>query len=134
MNTRIKRVDRIEVLCNKVRQFGLEGLTQRMVCVELNMSMVEITQLRQDHPEFDSAWIAYRDFCQGTMERLMIKNVLNKGANSQLLGMIMRAEFPTAFEAASYRKESESKAAESESVDFQSEVDKLLRELNAIKD
>jgi len=119
----------IKKLCECLRQFGLDGKTQKMVCLELGMSMYQIDELRMAYPEFAHAWQAYRDFCQGSLEALMLSNVMNKGANSQLLGMIMRAEFPNTFETSTYRREKETERSEGEAVDFNSAVTELIASL-----
>lgn len=120
-------------LCRQVLKLGREGATINMLAYELDLSLSEIADLRRTHVEFDEAITKALEHSLGFHERRLSDNVDNKAFSSTTATAILRAAWPRTYESAVYRKDAASKDPSDSGINFQQEVDDLIRQLQALE-
>jgi hypothetical protein len=123
----------ISKLCSQVLKLGREGATINMMAYELDLSLTEIAELRRLHKEFDDAITKALEHSLGFHERRLSENVDNKAFSSTTATAILRAAWPRTYESAVYRKDAASKEPSDSGINFQQEVDDLIRQLRALE-
>lgn len=123
----------VKKLCRQVLKLGREGVTLNIMAFELDLSLSEIAELRSRHQEFDEAIIKALEHSLGFHERRLSDNVDNKAFSSTTATAILRAAWPRTYESAVYRKDAASKDPSDSGIDFQHEIDDLIRQLRALE-
>lgn len=122
----------ITKLCQQVLKLGREGATINMLAYELDLSLSEIAELRRTHAQFDQAITKALEHSLGFHERRLSDNVDNKAFSSTTATAILRAAWPRTYESAVYRKDAATKDPSDSGINFQQEVDDLIRQLRAL--
>lgn len=124
--------DKLRKLCRQVLKLGREGATINMLAYELDLSLSEIDELRRTYVEFDEAITKALEHSLGFHERRLSDNVDNKAFSSTTATAILRAAWPRTYESAVYRKDAATKDPSVSGINFQQEVDDLIRQLRAL--
>lgn len=124
--------DKLSKLCRQVLKLGRDGATINMIAYELDLSLSEIADLRRSHVQFDQAITKALEHSLGFHERRLSDNVDNKAFSSTTATAILRAAWPKTYESAVYRKDAATKDPSDSGINFQQEVDDLIRQLRAL--
>jgi hypothetical protein len=113
-------------MCQRVVELGQTGATQMVIFSDLGISSKTAKSYREKYPEFDEAMDRALVESQAFFEREGLANLNNRNYNTRLFEVITRAQFPHDYRE---RMEIKQEVKQTVSVDFNSAVNDLLKQL-----